>query len=281
MQVLEKSRWLPVVAVSAGLVLAGCGGSGTSTSTSAVSSSAAPSAASSQAAVVAKGSTVPLADLNARMQAAMKAAGTAHAELTTGDQAMGGDFDFAATPATFSLSSERAGEQVTMLFIDKVLYLGGNSLTGVTDKKWIKLDPAATDDPMSGMVAPLFSAFASISDPTALTSGITDATATVTGTSGGQVSYSIELTPAQVKAMTDALATKLLGTAAPAATASPAGQTIELTVDAQDRPLMMAVKEGTSSKTITAKYSQWGTAPAITAPPASEVTSFADLQKKK
>lgn len=269
---------LSVLALSGALVLGACGtqSAGTGAGTAATAASASAAGSSSKAGSSAKvGDLVPLKELATRCAAAVKAKGTAH--LTTKAGASGemeADVDFRGSAPKMSMTTTEGGETVRMVYLDKVIYLGGDSMASMSGgKPWVKIS-AGGDDLMSQLMGPLLTQMqSSTGNPAEQLKAYGDVDATVKAASGGVTTYTVRLTRAQLEKAVQTQTQGMPGLSAGAVKQLPVGRvSYDLALDANNLPLSLTMDLGTSSVDVT--YSKWGDPVRVTAPPASEVGTF-------
>lgn len=257
------------------LVLTACGTSKAVPEPAAAATQA--SAASQEATEVRVGDVVDLAEALAPTAAAMKEkmsfdfAGTVPQSGT-----MSGEMSLGGSSPSMSLDTEVEGESVTMMLIDGVMYMGGFA-DMPAGKKYLKIDPES-DDPMSQIMAPLLSQMAEAVDPSAMTAGVTGLKGKVVEVKDGVVTYESTLTAEQQREMTAKQLVKMGLDDVPTQTAAPTDMTIRQTIGTDDLPVTIEITgAGTSEGLISIAYSGWGEPNTVTAPPAAEVTTFADM----
>ncbi len=99
-----------------------------------------------------------------------------------------------------------------IVYLDKVMYMGGDSFAEVTGgKKWIKIDPEG-EDLMSKSMGPMLGQMESaIGNPADALKAYEGAKATVTKVEDGAVTYSVKLTKEQLAAGVKAQAAGIPG----------------------------------------------------------------------
>ncbi len=246
------------LALAAVLALAGCGGgSGTATAPATGASAAAPTTA----AVIAITDGKVLAQ---RLNDGLTKAGSGKAVMTMSGMssaaasgAMEGSTEFVVkgdhmdTKATMTVM----GKSVEVRSIGGIMYMKGLlPAAAIGGKTWVKIDPNGTD------------AFSKQMAPTLKQSG--DVRAQIDMYAGAKV--------AVVDTTNGVTHYKLTGlTADPAAstgTASAAPQSVDIWMDAQDRPTKMSVTTPEGNVQVT--YSDFGAPITVEAPPAAEVGTF-------
>lgn len=258
-------RIIAAATLAAALGLAACGGSGTATDTTTTAAAQQGRGASG----VKVGDSVAIAELSTKVADAMKKAGTVKVTMTASGETLDGAFSY-VNGVEYSLSGQSQGQQMDMIYVGKVLYLGGPSMASMAaGKKWVKIDPKGTD-PMSQMMAPLLSSLEQAANPTELLTTMAGVQTTVTKVDGDLVTYETTVTAEQLKAATE----KMLGTAMPSLPSSATGgSTITQVVGADGRPTKVTVK-GSGDNDVDLTYSDWGAKVDISAPPAAEVGTF-------
>ena len=253
-------RTLVSLAAIGALALTGCG-SDDGPATTTESSAAASESAKPTAKV---GDTLPAKELGERTEAAMKEAGTVKMTSTGNDSDLTGEMTYADGLA-YTLSGTSDGEPMELVYVDKVLYLGGDSFKEMTGgKRFIKIDPEG-DDMMSQMMAPLLGVMEQAANPSSLLSNLDGVASTVVAVDGDQTTYETKLTADQLRKATE----QMVGTELPAeAAAEIEAATVRQTVDAEGR-LVKVVTTGGSDMTMT--YSDHGAPVDVSAPAASDV----------
>lgn len=268
-----KRTVLSVVALSGALVLGACGSDAAPTGAKA-STSASPSAAA-EASGAKVGDVVALSDLAEKSSAAVKEKGTAHMTMTApGAGEIEADVDFSGASPKMSMSVAQEGESVDMVYVDKVMYMGGESFTELTGgKKWIKIDPDG-DDMMSKMMGPLLGQMeSSMGNPAEQLKAYGDADAKVTAVKDGITTYEVTLTKAQLSKAMKSQEEALPGLSEEALKQIPdEGMTYSMSVDETYLPTTLEME--LSGQAIDMEYSKWGEPVDITAPKASDVGTF-------
>lgn len=267
-----KRTVLTVVALSGALFLGACGTetapAGGATSSAGTSAEAAPTGAK-------VGDTVPLKDIAAKSSKAVEEKGTAH--LTTTTKAAGAteaDVDFTGSSPKMSMTMTQEGETVEMVYVDKVMYMGGDSFTEMTGgKRWIKIDPKG-EDMMSKAMGPLLSQMeSSMGNPAEQLEAYGDARAKVTKVDGGVTTYEITLSKKQLAAALEKQTEALPGISEKALEQIPAeGLTYTMSIDENALPVTFSMDIAGEQLEMT--YSKWGEPVDIKAPAASEVGTF-------
>ena len=250
-----------VAASALALSTAACGSSdaGSGSSGSASSSSSASAAAAS----VKQGDTVTMAELGQRMQAAMKSKGTAKVSMNAGSTLTMTGAMKVTEPIGYTMSMEAAGRKMDMIYVDKVMYLGGDAFASMLNgKKFVKIDPDGTDA-LSKQMAPTLKQMETATDPSKMYQGMTDVKMTADKVEGDDVTYSAKLTEDQVKTYV-----AKQGQSIPSGT-DIGDLTITMTLTKDNLPKAMTTEVG--GQKINMTYSDWGTKVDISAPPASEV----------
>ena len=253
------------LALAAVLALAGCGGgSGTATAPATGASAAAPTTAAVIANTMKHQEESFLPAGGERVNAVVLAAGSGKAVMTMSGMssaaasgAMEGSTEFVVkgdhmdTKATMTVM----GKSVEVRSIGGIMYMKGLlPAAAIGGKTWVKIDPNGTD------------AFSKQMAPTLKQSG--DVRAQIDMYAGAKV--------AVVDTTNGVTHYKLTGlTADPAAstgTASAAPQSVDIWMDAQDRPTKMSVTTPEGNVQVT--YSDFGAPITVEAPPAAEVGTF-------
>lgn len=256
-------RTLVSLAAIGALALTGCG-SDDGTATTTESSAAASESAKPTAKV---GDTLPAKELGERTEAAMKKAGTVKMTSTSDGEDISGEMSYTDGLA-YKLSGMNDGELMELVYVDTVLYLGGEGVAEMSGgKKFIKIDPEG-DDMMSQMMAPLLGVVEQAANPSSLLSNLDGVESTVVAVDGDQTTYETKLTADQLRKATE----QMVGTELPAeAAAEIEAATVRQTVDAEGR-LVKVVTTGGSDMTMT--YSDHGAPVDVSAPAASDVGTF-------
>ena len=271
-----KRTVLSVLALSGALVLGACGSdtSPTAAPASASKPAASPSASAAPAGPEV-GDEVPLADIAKASAAAVEEKGTAHLTMSaSGSGETEADLDLSGSSPTMSMTISEQGETIEMVYVDKVMYMGGDSFAEMTGgKRWIKIDPEG-DDMMSQMVGPLLGQIeSSMGNPAEQLEAYADATATVKAIEDGVTTYEVTLTKKQLAAVLKKQPEALPGVTEQALKDIPAeGITYTMSLDADSLPVTLAMDLAGESVELT--YSDWGKDVAIEAPKASEVGTF-------
>lgn len=268
-----KRTVLIVAALSSALVLGACGSATSPTAAPAKSSAAASAEAAPTDAKV--GDTVPLKDIAAKSSKAVEEKGTAHLTTTTKDAgATEADVDFTGSSPTMKMTMTEQGDTVDMVYVDKVMYMGGDSFTEMTGgKRWIKIDPKG-EDMMSKAMGPLLSQMeSSMGNPAEQLEAYGDAQAKVTKVEGGVTTYEITLSKAQLAAAVKKQTEALPGITEKALEKIPAeGLTYTMSIDADALPVTFSMD--LAGEQLEMSYSKWGQKVDIEAPAASEVGTF-------
>lgn len=213
---------------------------------------------------VSEGDTVPLADLQEDVDAAMKDAGTGSMKAKAGEEQIDGDFDLSDPEAT-SLSGKSGGQDLDVRLVDDVHYLKAPSPEMTQKgKTWIKASPDSKD-PASKQLGASLEAMTTLKDPVAAIDGAEDVEAEVTTAEEDEVTYEIKLSKEQMAAAMEAQA-KESGDEQAAAMAGQGAQatTVTLVVDGDQRPVKSTTSSGEQELTVT--YSGWGDDVSIEAP---------------
>ncbi|MBM6400143.1 hypothetical protein [Phycicoccus sonneratiae] len=266
-----KRSILSALALSGALVLGACGSATNDTAggSKAAATSEAPAAASAKV-----GDTVDLAELATKSSAAVKEKGTAHMTMQAATSGtIEADADYSGDSPKMAMTVSESGDTFQMVYLDKVMYMGGDSFAEMTGgKKWIKIDPQG-DDMMSKMMGPMLDQMEStVANPAEQLKGVEGATATVTKVADGVTTYQVKLSKEQLAAMVKKQAAGLPGLTEEALKKVPDGVTYDMSVDAEGLPVTVAMDMGGEKMTIT--YSKWGEPVEVKAPAASEVGTF-------
>ncbi|WP_370893909.1 hypothetical protein [Janibacter sp. GXQ6167] len=255
-------RILTAVVASAALTLTACGGG------SSDSGSGSNDSATTQGASVKVGDTISAKELGGKTSAAASKAVTANVKTTSGDAPVEGVVNFGDTPS-FKMEVDEQGNKIEMIYVDKVLYLGGDSLaSSLNGKKFAKIDPNGTD-PMSQMMAPMMQVLDLAAQPAQMLEAVDGLEAKVVAVDGDTVTYETAITAEQAKQIAEKL---LGGSDLPNNAANAEAMTVTQVVGKDD--LLQSVKTVSGQQTTEFAYSDWGSAPKISAPPASEVGSL-------
>lgn len=213
---------------------------------------------------VSEGDTVPLADLQKDVDAAMKDAGTGSMTAKAGKEQIDGDFDVSDKDAT-SLKGKSGGQELDVRLVDDVYYLKAPSPEMTQKgKSWIKVS-SDSKDPASQQLGSSLEAMTKLKDPVAAIDGAKDIDAEVTSSEDDEVTYEIKLSKKQMASAMEAQA-KEAGDEQAAAMAGQGAQatTVTLVVDGDDRPVKSTTSAGEQKLTVT--YSDWGGDVSIKAP---------------
>lgn len=262
-------RSIAAVAAAAALALTGCGsdtatGTGTKAPVTQSSTAAAPATA---------GESVDFAAIATESAAAVKDKKSAHMAMSMGSQGtVDADVNYATTPPSMKMSMKSAGEAMQIVYIDKVMYMGGAMFAQMAGgKKWIKIDPKGTD-PMSKQMAPMLSQIeTSMANPVEAIAALKDVKATVKSSDSSSTTYTVTLTKAQLQEMSKAQG-GAPGVAGDSLDALPASVAYDYTIGTDKLPQKMTMAVG--GQTMTMTFSKWGEPTSIVAPPASEVGTF-------
>ena len=184
-----------------------------------------------------EGDTVPLADLQKDVEAAMEDAGSGSMTAKAGEEELKGDFEVSDSPQAH-LTGDNGGEKLDVRLVDDVYYVKAPS-PDMTQKgkSWIKAS-TDSDDPSSQQLASSLEAMTKLSDPVAAIDGAKDVDAKVSTSDGDETTYKIKLSKKQMAAALKAQA-KESGDEQAAQMAEQGAQatTVDLTVDGDDRPV--------------------------------------------
>ncbi|MGL4178426.1 MAG: hypothetical protein ACRCSN_20410 [Dermatophilaceae bacterium] len=237
-------------------------------------SATAPTAESEAASKV--GDTVELVTLAKDSAAAQQAKKTAHLTMTLSGAQEGtidADVDYGTTPPAMSMTMDVQGQAFDMLYVDKVLYLGGAAFAEMSGgKKWIKVDPDG-DDQLSMMMRPyLDQVSSSLSNP-AEQYAVPGVRATVKEVDGDQTTYTMTLTKAQLEQALNKQAEKTGAPVDKKTTAQlPAEAVYEMTLGKGGIPISATIDMGVVDTEIV--YSKWGEPVNLKVPAASDVGTF-------
>ena len=170
---------LAVLALGGSLAACGSDGSGSSQAADAPSSSTASDAtpspdptASDSPATLDDGGQVAVADFVARIRKGLEATDTAHMDVTMsgtgGEMTASGDVDYTVTPPNMSMTMKLGPQTMTMLLLDKVMYVQ----SAQQGDKFVKYD---LDDPNN----PLGPSFTQQLDPNSSMEALTQAVSSV------------------------------------------------------------------------------------------------------
>lgn len=272
---MRRTTWglLLAVPVVGALGLTGCSGSTAPARIDSDSVSAATTGASpSSSAAATTGPATPGAELAARVRAAMAKAGSARFALqsskTSGPDATG---DLAVKGGSVSVRFDFTDgtDKLRVISFPGVLYADVGEV--VDGRHWLKVTANGTD-PLSSAMAPLLSYMTNSADVSSQT-GSWSAAGGFTTTSGSTVEgvptteYDGTIPRAAVQAglpaqFRDVMRKDITG-----------DSHLRLWLDSVDRPLKVITSGSYDSKPdlVTVTYTDWGHAPVVTAPPASDV----------
>jgi hypothetical protein len=255
-------RTLVSLAAVAALALTGCGSDGGNGSSGSGGSGAGQSQSAQPIGKV--GDTMPATELAERTEAAMKKAGTAKMTTTGDGSDLTGELDYSDGLA-YRMSGTSDGEPMEMVYVDKILYMGGDSFAEMTGgKKFIKIDPEG-EDLMSKMMGPLLGVLEQAANPSSMLAGLDGVDSTVVAVEGDKTTYETKMTAAQLKAATEKL---VGGELPPEAAKDIKDSTMLQTVDGEGRLTKVEVTGGSGT---TVNYTDHGAPVSVEAPPASEV----------
>lgn len=270
-----KRTIITALALSGALALGACGSTDADTGTKAGTSQEAPAAASAKV-----GDTVDLAELGAKSSAAVKAKRTSHMTMDLGSEGTAeADVDYSGASPKMAMSMTTSGEKLQIVYIDKVMYMGGESFAEMSGgKKWIKIDPNGKDM-MSQMMGPMLGQMeSSVSNPAGELANLKGVKATVSKVDASGTTYAVKLTPEQIKEMVKNQAAGIPGVSEDSlkkmieSNQMPDGLTYDLTIDAEGLP--STIVTGMKGATVKMTYSKWGEPVDVKAPAASEVGTF-------
>lgn len=262
-----KRTTLSAAVLAGALALGACG--------SATTNGAATNKAEQTVTTAKVGDEVALADLTTASMEAVKAKRTAHMTMAMGSQGtVESDIDYGADGKTPSMAMTMTaeGQSFQMVYVDKVMYMGGEMFAQMAGgKKWIKISADGTDQ-MSKMMGPMLSQMeSSMSNPVQSLAGVQGLKAKVTKVEGDSTTYAVTLTKAQLTELAKKQS-GLPGADEQSLSSVPATVTYDMTLGKDGLPQKMDMKLGAESMTMT--YSKWGQPVKIAAPPASEVGTF-------
>ncbi len=263
-------RSLAAVAAAAALALTGCG---SSTDTATTPSATVSQTSASPTETAKAGDSVDFASVMAESTAAVKDKKSAHMTMSLGSEgSIDADVDYASTPQSMKMTMDVGGEQMQMIYLDKVMYMGGETFAQMSGgKKWIKIDPKGTD-PMSKQMAPMLAQIeTSMANPVESLAALKDVKATVKSSDSSGTTYSVTLTKAQLEEMSKSPG-GAPGVSSDDLDALPATVTYDLTIGTDKLPQKMVME--VSGQKMEMAFSKWGEPVSITAPPASEVGTF-------
>ncbi|WP_030526803.1 hypothetical protein LG324_17635 [Phycicoccus jejuensis] len=269
-----KRTVLSVLALSGALVLGACGSSTNETSSGSGSAASSSAAQETQAPTAKVGDTVELKTLAEQSAAAVQAKKTAHMSMTTGSEGtIEADLDYSGSSPKMAMDMSESGESFKVVYIDKVMYMGGDTFKEMAGgKPWIKIDPSA-DDAMSKMMGPMLSQMESaMANPTEQLKDVEGVTGTVTKVENGVTTYEVKLSKEQLAEMVKKQATSMPGVTEEALKQMPDGVSYEMSFDAEGLP--QTVTTDLAGQKLVMKYSKWGEPVTVEAPPASEVGTF-------
>jgi hypothetical protein len=259
-----KRSLVIAAAVAGSIALAGCGSSAGSSGSGGTSSSS----SSAAAAAVKSGDTVDLAPIMKKASDAVLAKKTGHMSMDMGSSgSLDADVDYAGSTTTMKMSMDAAGQKLDMIFVDKVLYLGGTMAAQLGGgKKWVKIDPNGTDA-LSKQMAPILAQMGTAAqNPTAGLAALQGAKATVSSVEGSNTTYSVTLDKDQIAHVMKASGAGALGDTSAVA---PASLAYTITLDGDSLPVKVVTTAAGVGATV--NFSKWGDPVVIAAPPASDV----------
>lgn len=269
-----KRTVLSVLALSGALVLGACGSSTTETSAGSGSSASSSAVQESKAPTAKVGDTVELKTLAEQSAAAVQAKKTAHMSMTTGSEGtIEADLDYSGSSPKMSMDMSESGQSFKVVYIDKVMYMGGDTFKEMAGgKPWIKIDPSA-DDAMSKMMGPMLSQMESaMANPTEQLKDVEGVKGTVTKVEDGVTTYEVKLSKEQLAEMVKKQAASMPGVTEEALKQMPDGVSYEMSFDAEGLP--QTVTTDLAGQKLVMTYSKWGEPVTVEAPPASEVGTF-------
>lgn len=295
---MKLRSWL-VAAAAGATLLAGCGSSstpagGTAATGGSTTSGASSSASATSAAPATEASGDAAAFLSAALTKATAPGQTAKMVATAAGQTMAFEME-TGTPQKMSGTMTLKGQEIKLVFVDNVMYMGGipgmDKLPGA--KKWLSIDPKSTD-PMSKAMGVAMSASMSQMQ-TAAADMVAKSTVTDKGTEdvdGVQTRHVqivvpkavlIEQTKKAVEAMSAALPADALKTAlATIEKAYPSDSTQDYFIDPSTSLPLKAIQQTIvdgKPAVMTLKYT-WGVSVSIVKPAPAEVISFGELMSQ-
>jgi hypothetical protein len=275
------------------LLLTACGGdeadpySAVDTSKSGATPSASAGGASDSAVddsaateVPANGAKMPGTTLAKQMAAAARDKGSVQFDMvSTGSDNLNGEGAVKGTGAKSELQirAEIRGSKVEIVKTGSTVYL--KSPTPIAGKQWLKVSPSAKD-PLSAIYTTIFGGFEGASDVVKMTEYVAKMG---TFRSGGEEDVEGVKTTKYVAAPPATVGTKLLPSSYQALGAEAlqtAKTTVSLWVDKDGllhrSTVVFEMKDVPSVKTLTT-YHDWGKPVKVTAPPASQVATSANL----
>jgi hypothetical protein len=265
-------RSLAAVAAAAALALTGCG-SGTDTATSTTASQTSTTTTASPTETATSGESVDFAAVAAESAAAVKAKKSAHMTMSMGSEGtIDADVDYASTPQSMKMSMKLSDQTMELVYVDRIMYMGGDMFAQLSNgKKWIKIDPKGTD-PMSKQMGPMLSQIeTSMANPVEALAALKDVKATVKSSDSSSTTYTVTLTKAQLTEMAKKQGAP--GVSSGDLGSLPAEITYDYTIGAYKLPQKMSMTLGGQAMDMV--FSKWGESVSISAPPASEVGTFA------
>lgn len=243
------------------MALAGCSNAGGSAATAATSGSSATPAGSSPSTALAQDATVDGAALAAKIRAAMTAKGRVAMTMTMAGQSFGTSVvDLSTTPPRTSVTVTESGMTIEVRVIGSKTYLKGLPTEMTGGKAWVEIDSGnagSLSDLLQGSLS-------SSDDPAALTDRLKGATAVLVDRAGGGYHYRVTTATTGVVGS--------LPTDQASALAGLVGK--DVSVDYYLDSSYLPTKIEISALQMTMTYADWGTAPAVVAPPAAEVGSL-------
>lgn len=265
-----KRTIVTALALSGALALGACGSATNDTATG----SKAGTSQEAPAAAVKVGDTVDLAELATKSSAAVKDKGSAHMTMDLGAEGKAeADVDYSGASPKMAMKMTASGEKIELVYLDKVMYMGGESFAQMAGgKKWIKIDPNGKDS-MSQMMGPMLGQMeSSMANPADQLKAFDGVKATVKSVDGDSTTYTVKLTKEQLAAAVKKQAAGLPGVTEESLKQMPDGMTYDMTFDKEQLPTQVAMD--VSGQALKMVYSKWGQPVTIKAPAASEVGTF-------
>lgn len=277
---MKRSTTITAVAAASALLLPACGavdsgdpGASTTTSSGASAEENEETEGGEDAASdVSVGDTVSVKEVVDRTGSAARDAGTVKAVASYGGHEMTLLTTYTDDGAANHAMTTGSGDQeMRFVTVDGVTYLSGPAYAGLLKgKKFGKIDPETATGDFAEIMQGTTAMGTSSADPFSLLESVPDVEAEVAKVKDGTVSYRIELDAAQTDKVFDEIAS---AAGQDGSKATPRAMTFTLDVG-EDDLLERAVMDVKDSDTITTTFSDWGSAPEVTAPPAKDVTDI-------
>ncbi len=261
-----KRPTVVVLTLSGALALGACASGGSSGRTA----SSAGASAGASAAVTVKGPTVDLASLMATSSAAVRAKKTVHMVMSSGGSDLVEDVRYDGSSSAVRMTMNESGHALTLVYIDKVLYMGGDLIASMAGgRTWVKIDPNGTDAFSQSMKSTVDAMASSAANPVEALATVTGVTATQVSKTATTTTYHVALSVDQLKAMVKSQASGIPGLSAQTASTATSGLTYDITLDRDNLPTTMRLTLGGQPATMT--FTKWGEPVDISAPAASEI----------